>query len=94
MPRYEYLCPKNKITAEVVHPMNKKINTWGELARLAKLPLGKTSANAPVQRVFSVPNIFVPVGNSKLKELKASHSKEIPMHLSGLLQCNKTRQEN
>jgi len=41
----------------------------GELAKLAELPLGKTSANAPVQRVFAAPNISVPVGNSKLKEL-------------------------
>lgn len=68
MPTYEYFCPANGESVEVKHSMKESIETWGELCRLADVPLGETSESEKVERVISAPNIHLPVGNSKLKE--------------------------
>ena len=69
MPFYDYFCPDNGKTVEVKHEMNKKIATWGELCKLADIPLGKTASKAKVQKIISAPLIQTPTSNSKLKEL-------------------------
>jgi hypothetical protein len=55
MPYYEYRCPANGRTIEVRHAMDERLGTWGEAARLAGLDLGGTAADAPVERILSVP---------------------------------------
>ncbi len=53
MPRYDYFCSHNQKTIEVSHSFSEKIENWGELCQLAKLPLGDTLAQAPVNRIIS-----------------------------------------
>ncbi len=69
MPVYEYLCPANGETVTVVHSMNERVSTWGELCALAGRDPGTTPANAPVEKLLFAPGICTPVGDSKLKEL-------------------------
>ena len=55
MPYYEYRCGSNGQTLEVRHGMDERLETWGELADLAGAELGTTPADAPVERLMSVP---------------------------------------
>ena len=55
MPYYEYRCPSNGRTLEVRHGMNERLETWGEVALRAGIGVGATSADAPVERLLSVP---------------------------------------
>ena len=53
MPTYEYYCPANHETLEVMHGMSRKVATWGELCELAEQKLGKTSTDEPVEKLLS-----------------------------------------
>jgi hypothetical protein len=55
MPYYEYRCPSNSRVVEVRHRMDERLATWGEVAVRAGLGLGETHADAPVERLLSVP---------------------------------------
>ncbi len=55
MPYYEYRCVENGMTVEVRHAMDETLTTWGELSARAEVPLGATRADAPIQRLMSLP---------------------------------------
>lgn len=69
MPVYEYLCKANGRSLTVVHPMNQRLTTWGELCALAGIEPGDTPADAPVEKLLFAPAICTPMGDSHLKEL-------------------------
>ena len=53
MPTYEYYCPANRQTLEVMHPMSRTVATWGELCELAESKPGKTAPSEPVEKLLS-----------------------------------------
>lgn len=53
MPTYEYYCPSNRQTLEVMHGMSRTVATWGELCELADAGPGKTPSDAPVEKLLS-----------------------------------------
>lgn len=69
MARYDYYCPANDCTVEVVHKMGEKLETWGEVCEAAGVALGDTPSDAPVSIRINLPNISVPIGDSKYKEM-------------------------
>lgn len=69
MPVYEYHCPANGRTLEVLHPMTETVTTWGRLCELAGIEPGQTAPDTPVEKRIGAPGICAPVGDSKLKEL-------------------------
>ncbi len=69
MPTYEYLCRENNTVLEVMHPMNERISTWGELCKLAGKSPGATSEETPVQKVISAPGLAFPKTNTELKNM-------------------------
>ncbi len=69
MPLYEYICPQNQRTFEVRHGMNERVETWGELCRLAGESPGETPADAPVEKLLFTPGIATPKTNADLKNL-------------------------
>jgi len=69
MPIYDYLCEANGRKVEVNHPVEATVKTWGELCFVVQIPLGDTDPMAPVKKIITVPNISVPVSDSRLKEL-------------------------
>lgn len=52
MPTYEYYCPANRQTLEVMHGMSRTISTWGELCELADAKPGKTAVSEPVEKLL------------------------------------------
>jgi len=58
MPWYEYRCSANGTTLEVRHGMGDRVETWGELAARAGVPLGTTAPDEPVERLLSAPVPF------------------------------------
>ena len=70
MPVYEYHCEDNGYTIEVTHPMDVKLQTWGELCFVAQIPLEDTEPLAPIERIFTQPpGIAVATFNSELKNV-------------------------
>ncbi|MGI8907405.1 MAG: zinc ribbon domain-containing protein [Candidatus Sumerlaeaceae bacterium] len=69
MPVYEYYCPANACSVEVVHSITERIATWGELCARGKAQLGDTPADSPVERLLFAPGVSTPAGDSRLKEL-------------------------
>ncbi|WP_428389145.1 zinc ribbon domain-containing protein [Mucisphaera sp.] len=57
MPLYEYHCPSNGRTVEVMHPMSHTVTTWGELCTLNEADLGETPADTPVERGLTTSQI-------------------------------------
>ena len=53
MPTYEYYCPANHRTLEVMHSMSRSVATWGELCELADAKPGKTEPSEPVEKLLS-----------------------------------------
>ena len=51
MPLYDYYCERNGETIEIVHRMSLRFETWGQLCEYAKLDLGGTSPDEPVERL-------------------------------------------
>ena len=69
MPCYDYFCAENGQTVEVKHGMQTVLETWGEVCYAAQVPMGDTDFTVPVRKVLSAPNISLPTGDSKLKEI-------------------------
>jgi predicted nucleic acid-binding Zn ribbon protein len=69
MPVYEYHCPANGQSVEVVHPITDRLQTWGELCGASNHPLGDTAADSPVERLLFAAGVCTPASNSKLKEM-------------------------
>ena len=67
MPRYDYHCEDNEQTLEVEHAAGIDLKTWGELCYAKQHPLGDTDPMAAVRKVYTAPNISVPIGNSQIK---------------------------
>ena len=53
MPTYEYHCPANGRSVEVMHPMSHEVTTWGELCVLNDADPGETPAESPVERAVT-----------------------------------------
>ncbi|MCK5663244.1 MAG: zinc ribbon domain-containing protein [Thiotrichaceae bacterium] len=53
MATYDYHCIENNQIVEVKHSMSEKLTTWGEVCANAKIDLGTTPANSPVNRLIS-----------------------------------------
>ena len=69
MPVYEYICPSNGRTVEVVHSIKTQLNTWEDLCEHAHIPFGDTPKGAAVERLLFPVGVSTPAGNSRLKEL-------------------------
>ncbi|MDA0788156.1 MAG: zinc ribbon domain-containing protein [Proteobacteria bacterium] len=68
MPRYDYFCEDNGRTVELVHSMSLKVDTWGDVCRMAGINPGTTAPQARVRKVFkTAPMANTPVGDSDLK---------------------------
>lgn len=52
MPRYDYYCEANGREIEVTHAMTERLSTWAEVCERAGIPLGKTQARAPVEKLI------------------------------------------
>ena len=59
MPTYEYFCPSNQQSVEVMHPMSTRVDTWGELCDRAGLDAGSTPTNAPVDKLLGAGMVLV-----------------------------------
>ncbi len=57
MPRYEYHCEAADRTVEVEHAMSEKLSTWGQVCERAGVSPGSTPADAPVEKLISLPAI-------------------------------------
>lgn len=55
MPYYEYYCVDNGSVVEVRHTMDEEIRTWGQLCDRSGADPGDTPADAPVERLMSLP---------------------------------------
>jgi predicted nucleic acid-binding Zn ribbon protein len=69
MPVYEYYCPANGLSLEVVHPITATLKTWGEVCDAIGRALGDTPADAAVERLLFAPGVCTPASDSKLKEM-------------------------
>lgn len=67
MPNYDYHCPANGETVEVMHGINEKLTTWGALCEKLGRDVGATDPNAPVHKQISVPRMAFPKGNAELR---------------------------
>ena len=52
MPFYQYHCPENGKTLEVMHGLSAHISTWGELCEAADEKPGNTPPETPVEKVI------------------------------------------
>ena len=65
MPVYEYHCEDNARIVEVVHPMDSKLETWGELCFVAQIPMEDTDPLSPITLIFKrAPGMEVSTFNS------------------------------
>ena len=70
MPRYDYRCDDNGVTLEVIHSINDRVNTWGDLCARAGFDPGDTDPDTAVRKVITTPPMAnMPVGNADLKNL-------------------------
>ena len=53
MPSFDFLCPANGQTIEVMLKMHEAISTWGELCARKGLSLGDTPPDSPIEKVFN-----------------------------------------
>ncbi len=68
MPIYDYFCPDNNQTVEVMHPMAQKVQTWGQVCQLVNCDLGDTPADTPVRRLLSAPNLAIPTSDREYRD--------------------------
>ncbi|MDJ1182631.1 hypothetical protein [Roseofilum casamattae] len=68
MPIYDYFCPSNHRTVEVMHRLDETVPTWGKLCQLAKIDPEETPLDAPVRRAISAPMLAVPTSDSDYKQ--------------------------
>lgn len=52
MPTYEYYCPTNHQTLDVLHGMSAELSTWGEACERAGIDPGTTPIDAPVEKLL------------------------------------------
>lgn len=64
MPTYEYVCPANGRTVEVLHGMSERLATWGEVCARADVEPGGTPADAPVERALGAGMVIERSGTS------------------------------
>ena len=70
MPRYDYHCDANGETVEVIHSINDRLLTWGEVCERSGIEPGQTPADAAVRRIITTPPMAnTPAGNAHLKNL-------------------------
>lgn len=69
MPTYDYYCPENGKTVEVIHGFNEKITTWAELCETAGVDQAGTPGDTPVKKVITAPNLNFPKTTSELKNM-------------------------
>ena len=50
MPTYEYFCPANGRSVEVLHPMSKTLATWGDVCAAQDLDPADTAPETPVEK--------------------------------------------
>jgi hypothetical protein len=65
MPLYDYELSATKEKFEVMHSINRKIATWGDLCQELGLPMGKTDPSTLVSRIWNG-RVFV---NGNLEDL-------------------------
>ncbi len=53
MPTFDFHCPANGQTVEVMLKLHETLSTWGELCARKALPLGDTPADAPIEKLFT-----------------------------------------
>lgn len=53
MPTYDYRCETNNQIVEVNHSIHLKVETWGELCKLAGIPPDNTPLSAAVTRLIT-----------------------------------------
>jgi hypothetical protein len=53
MPTFDFFCPANGQTVEVMLKINQTISTWGELCACKELPLGDTPPDSPIEKTFT-----------------------------------------
>lgn len=53
MPTFDYHCPANGQTVEVMLKLHEELTTWGELCARKGLPLGDTPADAVIEKRFT-----------------------------------------
>ncbi len=53
MPSFDFHCPANGQTIEVMLKLHETIVTWGELCARKGIPLGDTPADAPIEKRFT-----------------------------------------
>ncbi|MGB3403383.1 MAG: zinc ribbon domain-containing protein [Microcoleaceae cyanobacterium] len=68
MPIYDYFCPSNNQTVEVMHSMSQTVQTWGDVCQLANCELEGTPENAPVRRLLSAPNLSIPTSDREYRD--------------------------
>lgn len=64
MPFYDYYCEANGRTVEVMHSMDVRLSTWGEVCQSAGIEQGSLPATTSVTRLVGTP---VPVAGSSGK---------------------------
>lgn len=52
MPTYEYFCPNNHQTVEVLHGMSECLTTWGEVCERAELACPDEESAWPVEKLL------------------------------------------
>ncbi len=73
MPSYDYLCKANRRIVEVRHRMDEKVETWGELCRLAGIEPGDIPFDSPVEKLITGGNV---ISSSALKNLEPACASE------------------
>lgn len=57
MPLYEYHCPANGQNVDVSHGMKERFETWAEVCAQAKIDLGDTPSDSPVERIIGTGSV-------------------------------------
>jgi len=60
MPTYEYYCPENGQTVEVMHGMTTTLDTWSEVCDKAEIESGSTTPQAPVEKLLGTGMLAAP----------------------------------
>lgn len=53
MPTFDFHCPANGQTVEVMLKLHENLATWGELCARKGMPVGDTPPEAPIEKVFT-----------------------------------------
>ncbi len=64
MPNYDYYCPANGQTIEVLHGMSEQLKTWGEVCERAEIAAAGTSPETPVERKMGAGTVLASSGGS------------------------------